>query len=97
VDDTRDVPEAQSLAHRDGSLGGRRHDVRHEHDAAGRGAELLCGGGAGGEAGGGEAERNRGGGNRRPPGRGVWKWPEDASDNEPGIGLARGLQAVGDL
>ena len=77
-------------------LGGRRHDVRHEHDAAGRGAELLRRG-VDGEAGGGEAERNRGGGNRRPPGRGAWKRSEDASDNEPNFVLARGLHAVGDL
>ena len=61
----------------------------------GRGASSRLG--VGGEAGGGEAERNRGGGNRRPPGRGAWKWPEDASDNEPNFVLARGLHAVGDL
>ena len=50
-----------------------------------------------GEAGGGEAERNRGGGNRRPPDRGTWQRPEDASDSEPNFVLARGLHAVGDL
>jgi hypothetical protein len=27
----------------------------------------------------------------------AWKWPEDASDNEPNFVLARGLHAVGDL
>jgi len=61
------------------------------------GARSIFAAGVAGEAGGGEAERNRGGGNRRPPGRGGWKWPEDASDNEPNFGLARGLHAGGDL
>ena len=61
------------------------------------GARSFFAAGGDGEAGGGEAERNRGGGNRRPPGRGAWKWPEDASGNEPNFVLARGLHAVGYL
>jgi hypothetical protein len=55
------------------------------------GARSFFGWAVGGAPGGGEAERNRGGGNRRPPGRGAWKWPEDASDNEPNMRLAREL------
>jgi hypothetical protein len=59
VDDTNDAPEALSCSTAAGILGGRRHGVRHEHDAAGRGAEPLRGA-VDGEPGGGEAERNRG-------------------------------------
>jgi hypothetical protein len=72
-------------------------DPIHEHDAAGRGAEHLCGGGWAARRAAVEWNGTGGGGNRRPPGRGVWKWSEDASDNEPNFVLARGLHAVGDL
>ncbi len=55
------------------------------------GARSFFGRAVGGESGGGEAERNRGG--REPPP--AWpcgvRWPEDASDNEPNLRLAREL------
>ena len=48
--------------------------------------------GVDGEAGGGEAERNRGqAGTAARLAVSVWKWPEDASDNEPIMRLAREL------
>ena len=69
--------------------------MRHEHDAAGRGAEYLCGGGWAAR----RAAVERSGTGREPPTASPWGmwWPEDASDNEPNFVLARGLHAVGDL
>jgi hypothetical protein len=83
-------PKRNSQSIATGILGGRRHGVRHETRCRrpGRGASSGARWAASREA----VKRSGTGGRVPPPG---WpcgvRWPEDASDNEPNMRLAREL------